>query len=159
MLTWFYIWIDFYNLDGFCMRIYTILKGGDAGAWRWSDWTIWRSPVRAGEARGDIREIQRDILDGSACMRRPFMSSFSFLPLRFCRTCLSAARLSTSSYVILPVTVGLRYHTETMSPTSTAIQKMAYSAVPIVGQSGCIYSIERVLQEKEIPPRRVYLAT
>jgi hypothetical protein len=46
-----------------------------------------------------------------------------------------------------------------MSPTSPEIQKMAYSAVPIVGQSGCIYSIERLLQEKEIPPRRVYLAT
>ncbi len=89
----------------------------------------------------------------------PFMSSFSSLPFRFCRTYLGAARLPTSSYVILPVTVGLRYHTETMSPTSPEIQKMAYSAVPIVGQSGCIYSIERLLQEKEIPPRRVYLAT
>ncbi len=41
-----------------------------AGAWSWPDWTIWRPPVRAGETRGSTSEIQRDILDGSARMRR-----------------------------------------------------------------------------------------
>ncbi|TAQ88176.1 hypothetical protein B7494_g3490 [Chlorociboria aeruginascens] len=36
---------------------------------------------------------------------------------------------------------------------------MAYTAAEFVGQSGCSYHIERVLQEKGIPPHRVYLAT
>jgi len=36
---------------------------------------------------------------------------------------------------------------------------MASTAAETVGQSGCRYLIERVLQEKGIPPRRVYLAT
>jgi len=45
-----------------------------------------------------------------------------------------------------------------MPPTPPEIQKMAYTAAGPVGQSGYSYSIERVLQEKGIPPRRVYLA-
>jgi serine/threonine protein kinase len=42
----------------------------------------------------------------------------------------------------------VEYHTNTMPP----------KAAGPVGQSGYSYSIERVLQEKGIPPRRVYLA-
>lgn len=38
------------------------------------------------------------------------------------------------------------------------IQKMAYTTLEPIGQSGRRYLIERVLQENGNPPRRVYLA-
>jgi hypothetical protein len=39
------------------------------------------------------------------------------------------------------------------------MQKMASTTTEPIGNSGCRYVIERVLQEKGIPPRRVYLAS
>ena len=39
------------------------------------------------------------------------------------------------------------------------MQKMVFPTAPRIGQSGRRYFIERVLQEKETPTCRVYLAT
>lgn len=96
--------------------------------------------------------------------------SFWCLTLRSCRTCLRAARLSTfglptSSSAAFFATIRLRRRTSTMPPAPQPpadrarykTQKMA--ATELVGQSGSRYVIDRVLQEKGIPPRRVYLAT
>ena len=97
--------------------------------------------------------------DGSARMRCTSMSpspSFSFLTLRSCRTCWGAARLPTPSAVTFRAT---RYHISTMPLPPPETQKMASTTAEPVGQSGCRYLIERVLQEKGNPPRRVYLAT
>lgn len=78
------------------------------------------------------------------------LSRYSFLTIRSCGLRFGAARLSTfslpaSSSAASPGT--LRRHTSTMPPPDP------------VGQSGRHYLIEQVIQEKGIPPRRVYLAT
>ncbi len=96
------------------------------------------------------------------------LSSFSFLMLRSCRTHLGVTlllryALSTSSFTTFPATVRLRRHASTVPPSPAdyarhETQKTASPAEELVGQSGCRYLIERVLQEKTIPPRRVYLA-
>ncbi|KAI9678155.1 MAG: hypothetical protein M1817_006100 [Caeruleum heppii] len=63
-------------------------------------------------------------------------------------------------------TVRLRRYTSTTLPRSLPadhpqndIKIMASSPMELLGRSGCPYIIERVLQEKQNPRRRVYLAT
>lgn len=69
------------------------------------------------------------------------------------------------SSIAFSVTVQFHRYTSTTSASTSAdhtrreIQQMASISGEPVGQSGCRYLIQRVLQEKEIPPCRVYLAT
>ena len=88
--------------------------------------------------------------------------------IRSCRKSLGVNQfptigLSTPS-PSFPATIRLRCHTSTMPPSPAyhaqhEIQKMASTTAEPVGQSGRRYLIERVLQEKGVSPRRVYLAT
>ena len=102
----------------------------------------------------------------------PHMSpprAYSFPIFNYCRKCSGAARHSTFRLPTLfsanvHVTVRLRHHNCTMPPlpadyTQHNIQEMASTKAEPVGKSGRRYFIERVLQEKGIPARRVYLAT
>ena len=106
---------------------------------------------------------------------RPFAASMSqsrsFLSLALlsCRTCLGAAcppsfGLPTPPSTAFSAIIRLRRHSSTILPppadhAQNAIQNMASTTEELVGQSGRHYLIERVLQEKVNPPRRVYLAT
>ena len=101
----------------------------------------------------------------------PPLYSFWFPTLRFCRTPWGAVQFPTSgllkpSSAALPATVRLRRHTSTVAPLPLAsdhaqheTKMMVSTAAEPLGQSGRRYLIERVLQEKGNPPRRVYLAT
>ncbi len=73
-------------------------------------------------------------------------------------------RFLTPSSIAFPATVQPPRHNSTIPPSPlpadySKIQEMASITGEPVGQSGCHYLIERVLQEKGLPPRRVYLAT
>ena len=109
------------------------------------------------------------------CPIRIFVASmflscpFSFPTLSSCRMCLGVARFSTFGLpthlsTIFPATVRLRRYASTM-PLSLVdhVQQETQKTVSVsaerIGQSGRRYSIERVLQERDIPVRRVYLAT
>lgn len=116
-----------------------------------------------GDALGPIQTLAVSI--------SPSRSLF-FPTLRSCRTRLGVARLTTfglpkpSSAIFsatVPATVRLRRHASTRAPPAHQAQhetqKTMSTTTEPVGQSGRRYLIERVLQERGTPPRRVYLAT
>lgn len=49
--------------------------------------------------------------------------------------------------------------TTTTNSRPRSVQTQRIASTTAVGQPGCRYLIDRVLQEKGVPPRRVYLAT
>jgi hypothetical protein len=77
-------------------------------------------------------------------MQRPGFNDI----FRRCLADLGSAFATGRATVRISPLYHVEYHTNKMPP----------KAAGPVGQSGYSYSIERILQEKETPPRRVYLA-
>lgn len=96
---------------------------------------------------------------------RPLCSSTRLLY----RACFGAARISTIGLpsrflAAFPAVIQLHRHSSTMLSLpedrgQNSLQKMLPTSAKLVGQSGCRYLIERVLQEKGIAAGYVYLAT
>ncbi|KAF2732067.1 kinase-like protein [Polyplosphaeria fusca] len=88
------------------------------------------------------------------------LRSLSFLAVCSCRSWtylnLATPRLTNCKPALprIPAIVQTTLHRNTSTMSSAPVDSKGY-----IGQSGCHYSIERVLQEETFPLRRVYFAT